>query len=131
MNGDKPVKVEVSRPVPEAGENALGPVVDIYERESEVVLVAEVPGASKDSISIQVDKGVLTLQATPKPLAPSEEFNATYVGFGAGPYYRAFALSDEIDRGRIHATVVNGVLTVHLPKAETARPRKIEIKVAQ
>jgi len=129
---DKPVKVEASRTIqePSSSQNVLSPLVDIYEAQDEVVLVAEVPGAGKDDITVQVEKGVLSVEARMSVKPPGDEYGRTYVGFEPGVYYRAFALSDEIDRERISATVNNGVLTIHLPKAETAKTRKIQVKTA-
>ena len=130
MTKDKPVKVEATRPDDAVAGNTFGPVVDIYETKSEVVLLAEVPGASREDISVQVDKGVLTVQADSKFAVPGEGYAATFVAFEPGQFFRAFALSDEIDREKIDATVANGVLTVRLPKAEAAKTRKIQIKSA-
>ncbi len=130
MTKDRPVKVEATRPSREPAENALCPVVDIYESQGEVVVVAELPGSRREDVSVQVDKGVLTVQADRKLEVPGEGYADTYVSFESGQFFRAFALSDEIDRERISATVANGVLTVHLPKAEAAKTRKIEIRPA-
>ncbi len=112
----------------ELSEGAFTPVADIYETDAELMLVAEVPGAVPDEVNIRVDKGVLTLEAESKVEVPGEEYVRTYVGFHPGTYFRAFALSDEIDRDNITAEVVDGVLTLHLPKAASAQSRKIEIK---
>ena len=126
-----PSWLELPRAAEQPAENALNPLVDIYERADEVLLVAEVPGAAQDSISIQVDKGVLTLEATSTVAPPDATFSRTYIGFEGGQYYRSFALSDEIDRERITAVSVNGVVTIHLPKAPQAKSRKIEIKTME
>lgn len=131
MAKESNVKVEATRAAEQPGENALSPLVDIYERPDEVLLVAEVPGAAKESISIQVDKGVLTLEATSTVGPPDGTFGRTYMGFEGGQYYRSFALSDEIDRDRITAVSGNGVVTIHLPKAPQAKSRKIEIKTME
>ena len=112
----------------EQAEDTVTPPADIYETDSELVLVADVPGVGPDQLNIQVDKGVLTLEATPDVDMPGDDYARTYVGFWPGTFFRAFALSDEIDRDGISAEVSNGVVTVHLPKAPSARSRKIEIK---
>jgi len=130
MAKDKPVKVEAARPAEQQRE-AFCPLVDIYETDTGLALVADVPGAGKGDISVKVDKGVLTLEADGNFEVPGEGHARTYVGFEPGSYFRAFALSDEIDREKITATVNNGVLTVTLPKAEAAKSRKIEIKAVE
>lgn len=130
MTKDKTVKVQATRPAQELSQEGLSPLVDIYEGENEVVVVAEVPGASRDDVSVQVDKGVLTIEADAKFQTPDKSSARIYVGFEPGRFFRAFALSDEIDREKITASVSNGVLTVRLPKAEAAKSRKIEVKSA-
>ena len=130
MTKDDAVKVEASRSGQELGENAVSPLVDVYETEKEVVLVAEVPGARREDVLLRVDKGVLTVEASTSYETPGENYARTYLGFEPGQYFRAFALSDEIDREKIGASVANGVLTVRLPKAAAARRRRIEIKTA-
>ena len=128
MPKEKPVKVRTSRSGRELAEGTFSPLADIYETEAEVVLVADMPGVERDGITIQVDKGVLTLEAEGKVAVPDEKFSRTYVGFESGTYFRAFALSDEIDRDKITAAVADGVVTVHMPKASSAQSRKIEVK---
>ncbi len=130
MTKDDAVTVEASRSGQELGESAFSPLVDVYETEKEVVLVAEVPGARREDVSLRVDKGVLTVEAGTSYETPPEKYARTYLGFEPGQYFRAFALSDEIDREKIGASVSNGVLTVRLPKAAAARSRRIEIKTA-
>ena len=130
MAKDKPVKVEATRSEWELSEETFSPLSDIYETDDELVLVSEVPGSALQDITVRVDKGVLTIEGDAKFDVPGEEYAQTYVSFCPGQYFRAFALSDEIDRDKITASVANGLLTVHLPKAEAAQSRKIEIKVA-
>lgn len=119
-SGQAPARADVS-----------APPVDVYDAGKELVLVAELPGCRKEDISVQVDKGVLTLEAEGKFDVPGEDFGRTYVSFEPGRYFRAFALSDEIDREKISATVSDGVLKVHLPKAAGSQSRRIEIKVSR
>ena len=129
MTEKKKVKVHPARKGgQDLADDTFSPLVDIYETDSELVLAAELPGADKDTVSVQVDKGVLTIQAEAKVNTPGDEYSRTYVSFVEGQYFRAFALSDEIDRDEITASSANGVLTVRLPKAAGAVSRKIEIK---
>lgn len=105
------------------------PLADIYETPDGTTIVeAELPGVSSDRLEIKVDKGVLTIQAQAKlPETPTDYAN-TYCGFTECMYFRAFAVSDEIDRDRIEADLANGLLTLRLPKAAAAKTRKIEVK---
>ena len=122
------VQVEPAKARPDA--EAVRPLVDIYELEDgTVVLEAEMPGAAENSVNLRVDKGVLTISAEASLDEPGEEYSQTYRGFACGEYFRAFALSDEVDRDRIEAKLTDGVLTVRLPRAAAAATRKIDIHV--
>lgn len=123
------VKVSVEPAQAEPGGDAYMPLVDVYQKaDGTTVLVADVPGATPESVDIRVDKGVLTLSADGRREAPGEGVRRVYTGFASGEYFRAFALSDEVDRDGIDATLVNGLLTVTLPRAQAARTRKIDIR---
>jgi len=126
---DKRMKVTAGKVRREPAEEAYSPLVDVYETEDgTTVLAAELPGASQDGIDIRVDKGVLAISADAELPQPEGEYTRTYTGFAGGQYFRAFALSDEVDREKIEATYADGVLTLRLPRAEAAQTRKIEIK---
>lgn len=124
------VKVNAQPPQPtEGNEDTYSPLVDIYEEaDGTSVLVAEVPGATAESIDLRVDKGVLTIAADGSAPKPEGNYTRTYTGFVRGRYFRAFALSDEVDRESIQASLNDGVLTVRLPRAAAARTRKIDIQ---
>ena len=121
--------VEPPRTGGRGGEETYTPLVDIYEtNDGTTVLKAELPGAGPETLDIRVDKGVLTIAANGTLPEAGKEYARTYVGFTGGQYFRAFALSDEVDRDRIDAKLTDGVLTVRLPRAKAAQTRKIEIK---
>jgi HSP20 family protein len=103
------------------------PFVDIMEGKDELLLVADMPGARADSIDIQFEDGNLTIQARVEP-RHHEKGNLLLNEYGVGNFYRTFRVSEEIDPAKIHAEYTDGVLTVHLPRAEAAKPRKIEVK---
>lgn len=126
---DKEMAVTTGKVEREPDENTWTPLVDIYEAEDgTTVVTAEMPGAIEKDIDIRVDKGVLTI-AGPIDLGRfGEGYSQTYTGFSGGSYFRAFALSDEIDREGIAASFEDGVLTLRLPRAAAAQTRKIEIQ---
>ena len=102
---------------------------DIYEVEDQIVIVADVAGASEETIEITLEKDILTINA----YADIEEFEGYSLAFAeyeVGDYQRSFRISDEIDRQKISATVKEGVLRVFLPKATEALTRKINVKAA-
>ena len=103
------------------------PNVDIVESASELTLYADVPGAKGDDIDINFEEGVLTIQGKVEPRY-ADETRFLVREYGLGDFYRTFRVSEKIDIGRIHAEFNDGVLTVHLPKVEAAKPRKISVK---
>ena len=111
------------RDAPPAG---LSPAVDIHEGPEGMTLVADLPGAAEDGVTIQVEDNVLTLQArVDLPVPPGARL--IHEEFRGGPFQRSFILSDEVDRDQIAAELKQGVLRITLPRAEKARTRRIEI----
>jgi HSP20 family protein len=102
------------------------PRVDIYETESELALYADVPGVSPDDVELRYENGELILHGCVKPRHREE--NYLLQEYEEGDFYRAFSIHESIDAGRIEAECKNGVLIVHLPKVEQARPRQIAVR---
>jgi len=102
------------------------PAVDIVEKENEIIVVADMPGADEKSVDITLEKNVLTIYGRIEPEVP-EGHRLAVAEYGIGDYQRVFTLSEEVDRDKIKATVKKGVLKVTLPKAETVKTRKIEV----
>ncbi|MFZ0544230.1 MAG: Hsp20/alpha crystallin family protein [Candidatus Promineifilaceae bacterium] len=119
---ETPAEVESTRPV-----HTFVPRVDIYETENDVVLLADMPGVNENSVDITLEKNILTIKGYAEPQAP-EGLEPAYSEYRFGNYERTFALSDEVDREKIEATVKNGVLRLVMPKAEIAKTRKITVK---
>ncbi len=105
----------------------IAPPVDIYETEDALVVVADLPGVSKDSIDIRVEDGILTIKGRADY---SAQANIVRGEFTLQGYYRQFQLSDDVDQSKISAESKNGVLTIRLPKAEKSRPRQIKVKLS-
>ena len=103
------------------------PKTDIYETEDEIVLVADIPGADDKSVDITLEKNELTINAYVEPKMP-EGYTLTYEEFCTGDYQRSFRISSEVDRDKIKASVKNGELYLHLPKAAAAKAKKISVK---
>jgi HSP20 family protein len=101
--------------------------VDIFESETEITLLADMPGVSSENVSIDLHENQLTLSGEVEPLI-SEKEGYLLQEFETGTFHRQFTLSDRIDQNAITATVKDGVLRLVLPKAEKAKPRKIEVK---
>ncbi len=107
--------------------NYYRPNVDIVEKPEELVVLADVPGASGDHIDIHFEDGVLAIHARVRSRQPGET-NYLLREYGVGDYYRTFRVSEAVDSSKIAAEYTDGVLTLHLPKAEAAKPRKIRVK---
>jgi HSP20 family molecular chaperone IbpA len=99
--------------------------VDIYEDDQGLVVVADLPGVEPGALDVRVEQGVLTLQARAQTLAPGTPLHREYELTG---FFRQFQLPEEIDTGRIEASLTQGVLTLRLPRAAPAQPRRIEIR---
>ena len=105
----------------------LLPPVDVTEDEGGITVIADLPGASKESLSIRVDGDALTIEA-PVAIAGVDKLEPVYAEVRAGRYRRSFTLSRELDNGRIEASLKDGVLTLRVPKLEHAKPRRIEVR---
>jgi len=103
------------------------PNVDILEQEDELLVLADVPGAQGDAIDVKFEDGTLAIHAK---VDPRQDDNTSFLlrEYGVGDYYRTFQVSEAIDAGKISAEYADGVLTLHLPKAEAIKPRKISVK---
>ncbi len=113
------------------GGRVYSPNVDIVENENELLLVADVPGAKPDGVDINYEQGLLTLHARVEPRLQEEQGRFLLSEYGIGDYYRSFQIGEGIDSSKIEAEMKDGVLTVHLPKAEAAKPRKVQVKAVQ
>lgn len=106
------------------------PTVDIVEKPDELVLCADMPGACPDSIDVNYENGTLTIHGHVKPRVP-ENVNVLEREYGVGDFYRTFQVSEAVDGSRISAEFAHGVLTLHLPKVEQARPRRIQVSATE
>ena len=105
----------------------IKPAVNIIETEDGLVLTADIPGAAKDSLEVNVENGILTISATASRDMPGVP---GYTEFEMASYYRQFSIPEGLDQVAAKAELANGILTLNIPKAEAAKPRKIEIKVS-
>jgi HSP20 family protein len=102
------------------------PRVDIYETPEELTLCADVPGVRPGDVDLRYEQGELILHGKVQSRHP--DVNFVFAEYEEGDFYRAFTIHESIDASRISAECKNGVLTVHLLKAEKARPKQIEVK---
>ena len=105
------------------------PPADIYETKDSIVVLAEMPGVAPDGVDISLERRVLTIRGR-SAANDHSGYQRVYNEYADGDYERVFTLSENIDRDRIEATLRDGVLQLVLPKAETAKARKIELKTS-
>ncbi|MCF6354403.1 MAG: Hsp20/alpha crystallin family protein [Candidatus Polarisedimenticolaceae bacterium] len=109
------------------GEHIMWPQVDICEDATDITLQADMPGVPKDRLDIQVDKDTLSI-AGEACLDTPDDMEALHVDISVTRYQRSFSLGGELDTTKIEAGLKDGLLTLHIPKREEHKPRKIEVR---
>jgi len=120
---DGPAEAEVAR-----NNTTFTPAADIYETDDGAVLVLDVPGCDEGSVAVAIEDGVLTIHGTVKP----DEFpdlELASAEYSVGDFERSFTVSEMVDVKNVGASLKDGVLRLTLPKAEIAKPRKIDVKL--
>lgn len=112
------------------GFGAWLPPVDVVEEGDNLVFRAELPGVSRDDIEVKVENGVLSLRGEKRQEKETGTDAAHRVERVYGTFHRSFTLPSSVDADKVQAHYKDGVLTLVLPKAEQARPRKITITAA-
>lgn len=115
------VKKTVEKDVPR-----FTPATDILEKDDGYHIFMDMPGVRKEDLAIDLNDNEITVGGV-SGYQLKESGKRLHSEFDKAEYSRTFTLSDVVDRNRIKAVLRNGVLDLHLPKAEQARPRKIEI----
>jgi HSP20 family protein len=127
QNKDSKNRTQETRPAEHTRSgNYFTPRVDIVETEKELVLYADMPGVKPDDVDLKYEKGELILHGKVEPR--QKEGQGLLREYDEGDFYRVFQIHESIDSGRIEASCKNGVLVIHLPKAEAARPRKVTVR---
>jgi HSP20 family molecular chaperone IbpA len=102
------------------------PLVDIFETQDGLTVVADLPGVEKTGLKVQVEDGILTIEGK---IGESKREHLLIKEFEPVNFFRQFEISEIIDQERISAELKHGVLTLNLPKAEAAKPKQIEVTV--
>lgn len=123
MSNEIEKTTEAARP-----EASLLPPVNVVEDASGITLYADLPGVPKDKLNLQVEAETLTIEGE-LSFAMPEGMESLHAEVSLPRYRRVFTLSKELDTEKVAAEFVNGVLTLRIPKAEHAQPRRIEIRV--
>ena len=110
-----------------SNEKYIRPAVNIIETEEGLVLTADIPGAAKETLDINVEKGILTISAPAQHTMPG---TSAYREFELANYYRQFTIPESLDHEKSKAEYVNGILTLRVPKADVAKPKRIAVQVS-
>jgi HSP20 family molecular chaperone IbpA len=111
----------------EADTRSVLPRVDIFEDESGITLLADLPGVPREGLELKVEGDTLLVEGTVQPPTP-DGLEAVYAELRVPRFRRSFSLSRELDTQRIAANLKDGVLTLRIPKAEHAQPRRITVQ---
>lgn len=105
------------------------PAVDVFEDKDSVKIIAELPGVKPEDVKLSIENSVLTLRGEKKQVAEENTERVHRYERSYGMFERSFALPNTVDADRVEARYDNGLLTIHLAKAERARPREIQVQV--
>lgn len=101
------------------------PAVDIYENKDEYLIVADMPAVTKNALSIHLEESQLTIEGN---VTEEESSDALEREFRLINYRRSFKLPEFVDREKVAAELKHGVLTLHLPKTDAIKPKRIEVR---
>jgi HSP20 family protein len=104
------------------------PAVDVFEDQTGITVVADLPGVSKDRLDVKVQDGKLVIEAEARVPTP-DGLRLRHAEMPAPSYFRAFTLSPDFDTAKIEANLQDGVLKLRIPRSEKAQPRRIEVRV--
>jgi HSP20 family protein len=103
------------------------PRFDIVETEDELTLYGDLPGVGNDQLDVRYENEQLIIHGKTQPRTDDVKFLRQE--YGVGDFHRTFVIGESIATEKISAEMHNGVLIVHLPKAEAAKPKRIHVKV--
>ena len=121
-------KSESQSPSTNVNQYTFTPKVDIWETEAGYNLEVEMPGVDKNGVDVKLEEGVLSILGRVEQEG-TNGFEKVYSEYESGNYERQFQISEVIDESNIKATINNGILQLELPKRESAKPKRIEVKV--
>jgi len=115
-------------PIRKAMEGTWMPAIDLTETEKEFILRAEVPGVPKENLDVHLEGEVLTLTGHRETKTTEKDENMLWEEREAGKFIRTLRLPKAVEANKVEAVYNDGILTVHVPKAQVAIKNKILIK---
>jgi HSP20 family molecular chaperone IbpA len=107
-------------------EKFIPPLVDIYETEEGLTVLADLPGVKKEDMDLKVADNILTIQGRTSHVSKGTPL---YKEFELVNFYRQFQVSEEIDQAKINAALKHGVLHLKLPRAEKSKPKQVKVTI--
>jgi HSP20 family protein len=102
------------------------PITDIFETDQALTVILEMPGVDKEKVDVNVENDILTIEGR-IDYSKYEGLQPVYTEYNIGHYVRTSQISSKLEQGKISAELKDGVMTLVLPKAEKAKPRKIKV----
>jgi HSP20 family protein len=106
---------------------AMRPPVDIFETDDSITVQADMPGVSRDRLSLRLEGSNLLVEGRIE-IPPQPRLHALHADVRSDVFRKSFLLSNELEAGRIDASLKDGVLTVRIPKRPELLPRRIEVR---
>ncbi len=109
----------------------FSPALDVYETPDEFVMFVTAPGVHEKDLHVEIADGTVTVSGERKPLLEGENITAHYISRlgGYGKFSVSYTVPTAIDEKKVKAVYRNGILEIHLPKAEAAKPRVVQVQV--
>jgi HSP20 family molecular chaperone IbpA len=131
MASQQELQVQQKREVEKKQESTISsraflPITDIFESDQALTVILEMPGVDKKNVDVSVENDILTIEGR-IDYSKYEGLQPVYTEYNIGHYVRTFQISSKIEQGEISAELKDGVMTLVLPKAEKAKPRKIKV----
>jgi len=120
QNGNQLAQAELTRDKP-----MYVPRFDIWETDDELTLCGDMSGVKPDDVDIRFENGELVIHGRVEPR--NEEARFIYQEYGIGDFHRSFTIGEFVDSTKIAASTRDGVLTIHLPKTDQMKPRRIQV----
>ena len=122
-------------PLPRSGEEGMSlsgwsPAVDVQETDNEYLIKADLPDVKKEDVKVELMDGTLTIEGERHQEKEEKGKKFHKIEREYGKFLRRFGLPSEVDASKVQAEFKNGVLNVHLPKSDTAKPKAIAVKVS-
>lgn len=105
----------------------FAPQVDIFESDTDVIVIADMPGVTTDGVDLSLEDNVLTIQG--QRVLAKQPGRVLLEEYESGHYLRRFTVAETIDQDKIEASLADGVLRVRLPKTAPAQPKRIEVSL--